>query len=287
MVAGAVYFLFDRYGCTLDKEPSAFAWMIGYWFNPAVFNDATYWQGPLIPISALGIMAWRFRTFIRLPRRPSIWGLVLMAAALSLHWIGLRAQQPRISLLSLILLLGGLVWLELGQAWLKEIIFPLGLLVFCIPMNFLDALTFPMRVFSARLAATLISGFGAEMTTQGAVLINPATGAAYDGSDAASGIQMLLLVGWLSALIAYAVCRRFHTRWMAFTFFIPALLLANVVRLTVVGLIDALAGTRAALLVHESGSTWIVAGITLVMVAGGPIMAKQTVTRWRHAVARS
>jgi exosortase len=277
LVAGAVFFLFHYFGCALNNETSAFNWMTEYWINPAVFTDATYWQGPLIPLSALVVIAWRHKTFARLPRRASAWGLALIAAALLIHWVGLRAQQPRISLFALLVLLGGLVWLEFGWAWLKELLFPLGLLIFCIPMNFFDALTFPMRVLSAQLAAGLLAGFGVELAAQGAALVDPASGAIYDGSDAASSVQMLLLTGWLSALVAYILCRHWVTRWIAFGLFLPAILLANILRLVLIGLLHAAAGAPAAAAVHQGASTGIVAVLTLAFVAAGPLLARRLI----------
>ena len=82
-------------------------------------------------------------------------------------------QQTRISLISLILILWGVPFYFYGWEVAKILIFPCTYLIFCVPLNFLDALSGPLQMIATTLAYNLLNGLGIECERVGTQLINP------------------------------------------------------------------------------------------------------------------
>ena len=100
----------------------------------------------VVPFVVLFLVWWKWDTLLEVPKRFWAWGLVLLAAAAVLHVAGYAVQQARISFLGFILgfyALMGIVW---GPKWLRAILFPFFLLVFCMPLG--TSAKMPMAFFN-------------------------------------------------------------------------------------------------------------------------------------------
>jgi exosortase len=193
------------------------------------------------------------------PKRISRAGLALVALALALHWMGARSQQTRLSLLALVLLIWALPFYLYGWAVARPLIFPASLLIFCVPLNFLDSLTFPMRLLSATLAAGLLNGLGVGVHRTGSALVSVLPGSfGFDGSDPSSGLAVLLGLAALAALLAYSLRLSLGQKWLLFAAAAPALVAGNMLRLLLVCLLAEIFSLETGDAVYHHASTPLV-----------------------------
>lgn len=195
--------MYQGWGNTTEIQTygtSAFRWMTSLWRSARIYGGTTLSFGWLVPVLAL-VLLWRDRTKLRaLSHRTSWLGFALVLLALFAHWMGLRAQQTRLSLLALAFLLWAISFYLYGWPTARRTLYPCALLIFCVPLNFLDALTFPLMRGAAALAAGLLNGLGLPVIRQGSLLLpHPDdTGVpnafSFDGADPAGSLGLLLLL---------------------------------------------------------------------------------------------
>src|SRR5437773_9141853 len=97
-------------------------------------TDPTYSHGVLVPPIAL-FLVYRQRDRLRqAARRPSTFGLVLIAVSLALYLLGSLGAELFVTRASLIGVLAGTVLYVFGWTHLRLVAFPLAFLVFMIPL---------------------------------------------------------------------------------------------------------------------------------------------------------
>jgi exosortase len=194
------------------------------------------------------IILWTHRHELRAAPKATFWpGLGLLILGVTLHWMGARAQQTRLSLLALILILWSIPLFLGGRRIGRLTLFPAALLVYCVPLNFLDVATFPMRIVSAAVAFVLLNGMGVAVTLAGSALVSDPPGAfVINGADSASGLGLLLIVSAFAAILAHYHQTRPLRQLVVFASCVPAVVIANILRLAVVaGWADALGEASA------------------------------------------
>ena len=100
VVAGGLFFLFHLHGNSQEIATcrrSLFLWLRSRW-------NGDYAYGMFLPLASLAALWMRRREIAAAPRRPDVRGVLVVVAALGLHWLGVLAQQPRISVAGLIFL---------------------------------------------------------------------------------------------------------------------------------------------------------------------------------------
>ncbi|HMP73367.1 MAG TPA: exosortase/archaeosortase family protein [Kiritimatiellia bacterium] len=266
VAAFLIYVMFHWYGNTTEVENfghSAFRWMVVLWKSARIFGGSTNWLGWFIPFISIGLILMRRREIASLPK--SVWwpGLLLVALAVAAHWAGARAQQTRLSLLALILLLWSIPLFLYGWQTAKRLMFPVGLLVFCVPLNFLDAITFPMRILAVQIAHLLLNGLGIEAIRAGSLLVlggDPPL--RLDGSDPASGLGILLSLTALT-MIALSFLRIVWWKKGVMLILLPLLMiLGNAFRFVVLALAQTALSPESTLSLYKNHSTLLVIGLT-------------------------
>lgn len=242
---------------------SLFHWMANRWVN---FSDLNYCL--FLPFVSLWAI-WRQRKKLAAaPRAVDLRGLLLFAAGVFLHWAGYRAQQPRISMVALVLLLWTVPFVLCGWRFARELLFPAGYLLLTVPLNFLDSLTSPLRIFSAWVAATVLNGFGLHVQQIGSGLYSTAANSfALEVAPECSGLHSLLAMTALMGAYAWISQPTQLKKWILFACSVPVALVANIVRILLVVLVAALFGQeRATGLWHDwSGYPVFVVGILLML----------------------
>lgn len=292
LVAGLVYILFHLQGNTVQVSMytgSAFRWMLSYWSTEAaLMGGADYSHGYLIPFVTLGVLWLRRHDLAAAPKQVCQWGLAVIVLALFLHWFGARAQQTRISLISLILLAWGMPLYFYGWALAKHLIFPCAYLSFCIPLNFLDNISFPLRMVAASASTSLLNGLGIAAERSGSAIYSAAAGGFhFDVADPCSGIRSLLALTALTAVYAYLTQRTLVKQWLLFLCAIPLAIIGNMARITTIALVAQGFGDRIALTLYHDYSGYVVFGVAIVcMVSIGAAMNvdyKEKWEQWKHA----
>lgn len=179
-----------------QAQTSAFQWLFGRW--NVDWHGTRYAINFMAPLLALWLL-WRRRSKLKQARLRVAWsGLFVLLLGIALHILGAKAQQTRLSVLAMVVLLWGIPWFTWGSDVGRAVRYPIFALVFVMPLNFFDYLLNPVRVAATSIAAAIAAGLGLAVKSSGSLLIESESGAwTLDLADATSGIFALLaLVLW-------------------------------------------------------------------------------------------
>ena len=263
---------------------SALAWMLAIWMDPVSFGGADYSHGWLIPLVSIWLV-WRKRKVLReAPKSVSYLGLGVVVGALLMHWVGARGDQARLCLFSTISLLWGIPFYFYGWPVAKQLIFPCAYLVFCIPLNFLDSLTFPLRLFAAMISTNLLNGLGIEALRSGSAIYSARPGEfSFDVADPCSGIRSMLAMTALTAIYAYLTQKTMFKKWALFLASIPLAIAGNIARIVTIVLVALSFGEKLAAGLYHDYSGYIFFPVAiLLMVAIGNLLNVDYRNAWRH-----
>jgi exosortase len=256
--------------------------MVSRWSDKQSFG-ADYSHGFLIPFVSLGIL-WSRREEIKLaPKQVCLWGLGVIVMALMFHWLGAKMQQTRISLISLILLLWGIPLYFFGWKLAKILIFPCAYLIFCVPLNFLDALSGPLQMVATSMAHGLLNGLGIECERVGTQLMSPFFRLNVEAP--CSGLRSLLAMTALSAVYAYYTQQSFVAKWLLFLASIPIAVVGNIGRIISIALVSITAGQQFGTGLHHDWSGYVLFALAISLMIGfGKLLQinyKESFRTWR------
>ena len=244
VVAGLLYFLFHLHGNSQEiatARHSIFLWLRSRWTE-----DFAY--GQFLPLASLFALWLRRKEIAAAPRKPDFRGVPVILFALFLHWVGVLAQQPRISVAAFILLLWGIPFLLYGMALARWLLFPCGYLFLAIPLNFIDSMTAPLRLLATTVSAFLLNGFGLEVQRVGAGLYSGSGNSfAFNVAPECSGLRSLLAMTSLMAFYAWFSQETLLKKWALFLFCIPVAVIANICRIILVVIVAAFFGQETAM----------------------------------------
>lgn len=291
VIVGMLYVLFHFQGNTTAIETysrSAFLWMVYFWQYTEGFGGADYSHGWLIPVVSV-VVVWMMRhELAEAPKAVSRVGLALVALALFMHWMGAKGQQTRLSLAALILFIWGLPYYLYGWQVAKRLIFPCSYLIFCIPLNFLDVISFPLRLFSAAGAVSILNGLGIEAERSGSAIHTMVGGGfSFDVADPCSGIRSLLALTALTAVYAYFTQKGLIKQWILFLSAIPLAIIGNTARITTIALVAEAFGERIATTLYHDYSGYIVFAVAIFLMVGIGMLLnvdyKEAYAKWKAA----
>lgn len=218
-----------------------------------------------------------------------------MAVGLALHALAYTVQQTRLSILALLVFTWGVLRLAGGRRWGRAAAFPLLLLLFAVPVEFLDAVGFHLRLGVIATTEWLARAAGIEVIRNGTQLFAPDGGYQYDVAAACSGVRSLMALLALSLLIGYLRLQTWRARLAVFILAFPLTFLGNVVRIAAIVFAGEVFGQRAGVWVHEwagfvvfaivLGGVHLAAGGLARREPAGPVMADQPGDRARPAPA--
>lgn len=270
IITGLVVILFHVQGNTVPSvsSHSAFVWMFARW-QDSVSLGADYSFAWIVPLVSGSALWFRRKALLTAPRQIAYTGLAIVVAALLLHVIGARIAQTRMSLFSLILLGFGLPYYFWGRAVARQLVFPCGYLIFCIPFNFLDSLTFPLRMMATTVSSSLLNGLGIPVRQLGSSIhFVHHQGLILDVADPCSGLRSLIAMMALSAAYTFFTQTTLVRKWMLFLLSIPIAILANVVRITTISIVAATFGEDRALTLYHDYSGYLLFGAATLLVMG-------------------
>jgi exosortase len=286
LMVGFVFVLFHLQGNTTDIRSygrSAILWMVRRWNE----TGGDFSHGWLIPFVSFGIVWYKRRDLEAAPKQVSQAGLYVVILGLLLHWLGVKGEQPRLSLMALIVLTWGVPFYLFGWQVAKLLLFPCSYLIFCIPLNFLDSLTFPLRMFVTVVATSILNGLGIAAERSGSAIYSLAAGGFnFDVADPCSGLRSLLAMTALTAVYAYLTQKTLLKQWILFLSSIPLAIIGNVARITTVALVAAAFGDKLALGLYHDYSGYVVFSVAIALMVGvGHILSidyQQAWCRWKQ-----
>lgn len=244
--------------------PSLLGWMLNA-YNAPDSDDA---HGNFIPLIVLVLLYWKRKDLLTVPK--SFWppGLMWLAIAVLVHWVGYMIQQPRISIAALFAGIYALIGLAWGKPFLKAVAFPYVLFVFCVPVGSLaESITFPLRMLVTWISTGLSQHLlGIDVLREGSKIIAPDRSFIYDVAPACSGIRSLISLLAMTTIYGFVKFRTPWKRALMIGITLPLAVVGNVARLLSVIITADLWGFKAGEKVHEGAGfiTFVVAIICVV-----------------------
>jgi exosortase len=267
VIIGFLFILFHLFGNFVENvnSNSAFQWMIARWGDKQSFG-ADYSHGYLIPFVSLAVIWYKREEFFAAKKKVCMWGLGVVVMALMIHWMGAKMQQTRISLMSLILLIWGIPFYFFGWQVAKLLIFPCSYLIFCVPLNFLDALSGPLQRLATTIAHSMLGGMGIECERIGTQLLSPYFQLNVEAP--CSGLRSLLAMTALTAVYAYFTQKTFVKKWLLFLCSIPIAVAGNIGRIISIALVSITAGQQFGTGLHHDWSGYVLFTVSISLMVG-------------------
>ena len=245
---------------------------------PDVFNepleDMSY--GWYIPLFSLYVVWQERRKIVESLGKPSAVGLLFVLPSLFVGFLGIRGLQVRFEILGFMGLLFGLAWTFYGRRTAGSVLFPIGFLLFCMPLHsYLDLVTIHLRLLAVSIASATLQGCGVEIVRQGTMLASPTGAFAIDIAEPCSGLRSLFAMMALTAGYAYFTQPTWFRRGLLFALSIPIAILGNVSRIFSIVIVAATCSADFATGFYHDYSGYIVFLVAiLLMVATGGLITK-------------
>ena len=193
-------------------------------------------HGFLVPIFSAYLVWTKRQALSEIAVSPSWAGVVMVAAGLVVLFLGVYGAEMFLSRVSLVILLAGLVLTFGGKQFLKELQFPLLVLLLAIPIPAIlfSQITFPLQLLASKLASGLLPLFGVPVLREGNVI--QLSSMSLEVAEACSGIRSLMSLFTLSVFFGYFMEKSVMRRTVLALASIPIAIAANAVRIFGTGL---------------------------------------------------
>jgi exosortase len=207
-------------------------------FAPAVFQLAGVWSsveyyshGFLVPVAS-GLVAHGIaRSRTALPRTSDWRGAVALGAALLAQAAGVLSGSVALQGLALVGALTGAVWALRGTQWLRALAFPLGFLLFMVPIppTWLAPVVVQLLLFVTSAATRVLHFFGMPVLREGNVIELP-SGESLFVAEACSGLTSLVTLLPIAVLIAWLAPVAMRWKIALVVLSVPIAMFANLLR---------------------------------------------------------
>lgn len=253
---------------------SAIRWMVDRW-DSAGTDMSHAWLIPLVSLWA----AWKRRHAIRQNvGAPDNRSLPLVVCSLLAYLAGIRTQQTHIVLAATILLLWSVPFYAFGWPLARQLIFPCGYLVFCIPLFFLNDLTLPLRLISTSVSATLLNGLAIPVTRIGTALhVQAGGGFSLDVAHPCSGLRYLVAMIALTSAYAHFTQRGMLRKLSLGLASIPLAMIGNIARIVLIAVVGVWFGEDVAVGFYHDYSGYVVFAVAILLMTGlGNVLDRKT-----------
>ncbi len=227
------------------------------------YNIPDYSHGFLVPLFSLFLVWDKRRQIAATPIVPTWSGVPLVALGLVILIFGIYGVDLFTSRFSFVLLTAGLVWTFLGSAMLRQLAFPILILLLAIPFPAIifNQITFPLQLLASRLASAALPLLGVPVLQEGNVIQLPVM--KLEVAEACSGIRSLMSLFTLSIFYGYFLERTTVRRVILALASIPIAVAANGVRIVGTGLCVQYWDPEKALGFFHEFSGWVMFVVSL------------------------
>ena len=229
-------------------------------------TDPDYGHGFLVPVFSAYIL-WRRRScLLGAETRPANFGLLVMIGAIFLLLLGSLGAELFISRFSLLVLLSGMTLFLAGWNVLRLVSFPLGFLIFMIPIPAIiyNQITFPLQLLASRLASSWLELVRVPVLRNGNILV--LSSYLLEVVEACSGVRSLMTLVSLAVAYGYLAEPRLWIRCTLALLMVPSAIVTNAIRVAIVGILAHKFGPAAADGFLHLFSGWLVFLSALVML---------------------
>ncbi|MCU1222813.1 MAG: eight transrane protein EpsH [Edaphobacter sp.] len=227
------------------------------------YNIPDYSHGFLVPLFSVFLLWDKRKILNSTPVKQSWNGVVLIVLAIAVLILGVYGVDLFTSRISFVIMLAGLVWTLFGRAVLRELRFPLLVLLLAIPFPAIifNQITFPLQLLASRLASQILPLLGVPVLQEGNVIQLPIM--KLEVAEACSGIRSLMSLFTLSVFYGYFLEKTTRRRVLLALASIPIAVTANVARIVGTGLCVQYWDPQKALGFFHEFSGWVMFVISL------------------------
>jgi exosortase len=230
-------------------------------------NDPQYSHGYLVPAFAVALL-WLRRDKIRgFTLRPSWWGAPVLATGILLRLAATHYYFVWIDGLSLLPCLAGVCLMVGGRPAWRWAWPAIAFLVFMIPVPFsLEVLLAdPLQRLATVVSTFMLQTLGLPALAEGkTILLNDIR---INIVEACSGLRMLMIFFALSTAVSLVIRRPFWEKLLIVASAIPIALIANIMRITVTGILHNTLGSEIANAVFHDLAGWLMMPLALGLLA--------------------
>ena len=222
-----------------------------------------YSHGFLVPFFA-AFLIWDKRKVLKsIPIKQTWSGIVLIVFAIMVLILGVYGVELFTARISFLLLLTGLIATFFGWAMVRELRFPLLVLVLAIPFPAIlfNRITFPLQLLASRIASDILPLLGVPTLHEGNVIELPIM--KLEVAEACSGIRSLMSLFTLAVFYGYFLERPTKRRVILALASIPIAVTANVARIVGTGLCVQYWDPEKALGFFHEFSGWVMFVVSL------------------------
>ncbi len=243
----------------MDYSKAIIILLLSLFYLPVFSALTSSWQinpyyshGFLVPaISAYFI--WKKKNLLKYADQDFGYGTKILAAGLALYGIGILYKSLFLTGLSFIITLSGLITCFYGKPVLRKLMFPIGFLLFMIPLPFIDYLSFYMQSLTAFCSATILQTVGIPVTTTASQI--RLENMFFVIGEPCSGMRTLISLLAVSAVYIYLIEGSLGKKLILFLSVFPAAAAANILRVSSILVIANYYGRDAAMtLFHDFSS---------------------------------
>ncbi|MGD0443664.1 MAG: exosortase/archaeosortase family protein [Edaphobacter sp.] len=222
-----------------------------------------YSHGPFVPLFAAFLVWDKRKAISATPIKQSWAGLPLVLFGIVVLILGVYGVELFTARMSFVLLLTGIIWTLYGWAMVRELRFPLLVLVLAIPFPAIvfNQITFPLQLFASRIASQILPLLGVPVLLEGNVIRLPVM--PLEVAEACSGIRSLMSLFTLAVFYGYFLERTTARRVLLAFASIPIAVTANVLRIVGTGLCVQYWDPDKALGFFHEFSGWVIFVISL------------------------
>jgi len=195
-----------------------------------------YSHGFLVPFFA-AFLIWDKRKVLKAtPIRQTWSGIALVVFSIMVLILGVYGVELFTARISFIMLMAGLIATLFGWAMVRQLRFPLLVLVLAIPFPAIlfNRITFPLQLLASRIASDILPWLGVPTLHEGNVIELPVM--KLEVAEACSGIRSLMSLFTLAVFYGYFLERTTKRRVILALASIPIAVTANVARIVGTGL---------------------------------------------------
>lgn len=194
--------------------------------------DPQYSHGYLVPLFAVGLAVWRWKSLDRTKCRPDWRGLILLALGASAYVAGGYLYLDFVAAGAVIPILFGTVLLLGGPAALRWSWPMIAFLAFMVPFPFVveNALGRPLQGVATRCTTWVLQTLGMPAVSEGNVILLEHGRIAV--VEACNGLSMLLTFAAMTTAVAMVSTRPLLDRVVVVLSTIPIALIVNILRIT-------------------------------------------------------
>ncbi|MEP7283600.1 MAG: exosortase A [Rubrivivax sp.] len=228
--------------------------MVGIWSRSDTFAHAF-----LVPPIVVWLV-WRQRAeLVSVPRRPSPWVIVPMAAVALLWLLGELASVSAASQFALVALIVLSVPALYGLAVTRTLLFPLGFLFFSVPVG--EFLVPTLINHTADFTIAALRQSGVPVYREGNSFVIPS--GSWSVVEACSGVRYLIASLMVGTLFAYLNYRSMARRWAFVGVAIVVPIVANWLRAYMIVMLGHLSGNTLAVGVDHIIYGWVFFGLVV------------------------